>query len=188
VDPNHSSLTFRVNHLGLSNYVARFTHYQVHLDLHTDNLANSTVSAQIDPASIRTDFSGDYHAMVKDSPYNGFDEDLTRNPKFFNHAAFPTVRFQSRHLSSTGPGKLKIVGDLTMLGQTHPVTLSATLVGSTAKHPFSGDPAVGFSATGSFKRSEFGMTFLTQPPLIVSDSVTIQFEGEFHQTPAPHAN
>jgi polyisoprenoid-binding protein YceI len=185
LDPNHSSLYFRVNHLQLSNYVARFTRCRVTLDLHPDNLAGSSVTAVIDPASIRTDFSGDYHAAVKDSPYNDFDEDLARNPRFFNVDKFPEATFRSRQVSSTGPASLRIVGDLTMLGQTHPVTLSATLVGSTAQHPFAGGPAVGFSATGSFKRSDFGMTWLTQPPLPVGDTVTIQFEGEFRKSAAP---
>lgn len=71
-------------------------------------------------------------------------------------------------------------------GRTQPVTLEATLVGSSAKHPFAGVGAIGFSAHGTFRRSAFGINHLLQPPL-VGDTVTIRFEGEFQQAVAPAA-
>jgi polyisoprenoid-binding protein YceI len=182
LDPTHSSLSFSVNHLGLSNYVARFTGYQVTLDLDPANLPASSLVATINPASIRTDYSGDYRAAVKDSKFQSWDEDLAQSDKFFNASQHPKIEFRSTRVEQMAPGVLSIAGDLSLRGQTRPVTLSATLVGSTAVHPFTGKGGViGFSASGSFKRSEFGMDYLLKPPL-VGDTVTIQFEGEFGQT------
>lgn len=184
MDPNHSSMSFKVSHLGLSNYVARFAKFDVKLQLDPANLAASTVSATIDPASVRTDYPGDYKAGHKESPFNTWDEDLAKSDKFFNSAQHPQIEFRSTRIDPTGPGSAKITGDLTMRGQTHPVTLDARLVGSAAKHPFTGVGALGFSASGTFLRSAFGMNHLLSPPL-VGDSVTIQFEGEFAQVVAP---
>jgi polyisoprenoid-binding protein YceI len=185
IDPNHSSLSFSVNHLGLSNYVVRFTSYKVLLQYDPAQPQKSSVTATIDPVSIRTDYPADYKASHADSKFASWDEELAHSDKFFNAGKFPEIIFRSTQVRASRPGALQIVGDLTLLGQTHPVELDATVVGSTANHPMqAGLGAVGFSARGSFMRSTFGMTYLLAPPLI-SDAVTIQFEGEFNQVKNP---
>lgn len=184
LDPAHASLSFSVGHLGLSNYVARFTQYSVALDLDPANLSASSVVAIIDAASIRTDYPGDYRAGHKDSPYATWDEDLAKSPKFFNAAQHPKIEFRSTAVTQSADGALRIEGTLSLLGQTHPLTLDAKVVGAAAAHPFMPRGAIGFSAQGSFDRSQFGMTHLLKPPL-VGDQVTVSFEGEMHQVVAP---
>lgn len=185
LDPYHSNLSFKVMHLGLAPYVARFTKVDATLDLDPANLAASKVSATIDPASVRTDFSGDYAATHKGSPYKTFDEALAKDVKFFNAAQFAQITFQSTGVKVTGNNRMQITGDLTLLGKTQPVTLDATVTGSMAQHPWTKAGAVGFSATGTFKRAPFGMDQLLQ---FVSDDVTIEFNGEFHQPPSAPAS
>ena len=180
IDPYHSSLSFSVTHIGLANYVMRFTDFSAVLQLNTDNLSDSSIELTIDPSSITTDFDGDYKSTHKQSPFNTWDEDLAQSPKFLNAGEHPHITFSSTSVEANTDGSLTVVGDLTLLGQTHPVTLAARLVGDVEKHPFFGFGALGFSATGTFKRSQFGMTHLTQPPL-VGDDVAVSFEGEFHQ-------
>lgn len=179
-DPYHSSLSFSVSHIGLANYVMRFTDFKAILKLDSQNLSESSVTFDIDPTSITTDFDGDYQATHKQSPYKTWEEDLAQSPKFLNAAEHPRITFSSTSVTANPDGTLTVVGDLTLLGQTHPVTLTASVVGDVEKHPFFGFGALGFSAQGTFKRTDFGMTHLTQPPL-VGDEVTLQFEGEFHQ-------
>ncbi|WP_372796608.1 YceI family protein [Litorivivens sp.] len=179
-DPYHSSLNFSVTHIGLSNYVMRFTDFEVSADIQPDNLTASSLRVEIDPSSIATDYDGDYVATHKQSPYKSWEEDLSQSPKFLNVQEHPQITYQSTSITPTGDGKLKIDGKLTLLGQTHPVTLTAELVGQVAQHPFFGFGALGFSVSGTFERSKFGMTHLTNPPLI-SDTVTVLFEGELHQ-------
>mgnify|MGYP000318384482 FL=1 len=179
-DPYHSSLSFSVTHIGLANYVMRFTDFSAVLQLDADKPADSTIELTINPASITTDFDGDYKSTHKQSPFNTWDEDLAQSPKFLNAGEHPHITFSSTSVEANTDGSLTVVGDLTLLGQTHPVTLAARLVGDVEKHPFFGFGALGFSATGTFKRSQFGMTHLTQPPL-VGDDVAVSFEGEFHQ-------
>lgn len=188
LDPTHSSLSFSVNHVGLSNYVARFTRYQVTLDLDPENPAGSSVVATIDPTSIRTDYSADYRALHPDSKFQTWDEDLAQSDLFFDASRHPQIEFRSTRVEQTVPGVLQIAGDLALLGQTHPVTLEATLVGSSPTHPFyGGGGAIGFSAKGALERSAFGMNHLLKPPL-VGDTVTIAFEGEFQQAQAATPN
>lgn len=180
LDPYHTSLSFSVTHLGVSNYVMRFTDYDASLDLDPENPAASSVSVEIDPTSITTDFDGDYKGSHPDSPYESWEQDLARSPNFLNAGKYPSITFQSTDISRGDDGKLSITGDLTLLGQTRPVTLEASLVDAVPQHPMLGVAALGFSATGTFQRSDFGMTHLVEPPL-VGDTVTLRFEGEFHQ-------
>jgi polyisoprenoid-binding protein YceI len=186
LDPNHASVTWKVVHFGLSNYTARFTKFDASLSLDPEKLGNSSVTATIDVNSVETDFPGDFMASHKDSPYKTFDERVAR--EFLKADASPTITFKSTKVEVKGKGKdkLKVVGDLTLNGQTHPVTMDAAVVGSIGKHPFTGRGAVGFTATTTFKRSEWGIS--GGIPMI-SDEVTVTFEGEFNQAapqePAP---
>jgi polyisoprenoid-binding protein YceI len=176
-DPYHSSLTFKILHFGLSNYTARFTNFDATINLDTAKIASSSVTVNIDPTSVRTDFSGNFKAMVKDSPYNTFDELIARDGKYLNADKFSTITFKSTKVEQASE-TLKVTGDLTFLGVTKPVTMLGSVVGAMGKHPFTGKGVVGFSATGTLKRSEWGMVG-TQAYL--GDDVTIIFEGEFNQ-------
>jgi polyisoprenoid-binding protein YceI len=176
-DPYHSSLTFKIDHMGLSHYTARFIRFDATLDFDPAKLASSSVTFNIDPTSVRTDFSGDFKAGHKDSPYKSFDEEITRGDKFLNADKFGTITFKSNKVVQAGQ-TLKVTGELTFLGVTKPVTLLGSVVGSMEKHPFTGKGVVGFSATGTVKRSDWGMIG-TQA--FLGDDVTIIFEGEFDQ-------
>jgi polyisoprenoid-binding protein YceI len=185
LDPNHTSLTFKLQHMGLADYVMRFMKYDVQLTLDPAKPENSSVSVTIDPTSVRTDYQGDFKATHKDSPYNSFEERIAREEKFLNSDKFPTITFKSTKVEKAGDA-FKITGDLSFLGQTRPLTLEATVSGSHAQHPFTKRGAVGFAATGTFKRSEWGQTGTQQ---FLGDVVTIEFNGEFQQAepqePAP---
>ncbi|CAG0942440.1 Protein YceI [Gammaproteobacteria bacterium] len=183
LDPDHATLEFRVGHMGLANYVARFTRFKASLQLDPASLAASSIEVTVDPTSIRTDYAGDYKAAVPGTPYASFDEALAQSPKFFDAGQHPQIGFRSSMVEETAPGQLRVTGDLSLLGKTLPVTLDVAVVGSVAAHPFLGRGAIGFSATGTFDRSAFGMTELLKPAL-VSDAVAIRFDGEFHQDAA----
>lgn len=177
LDPYHSNLTAKVMHLGLAPYAVRFNRVDATLKLDPAKLANSTLTVTIDPASVETDFSGDYAASHKGTPYKTFDEALAQDGKYFNAGKFPSIAFKSTSVKQGRDG-LKVTGDLSFLGQTHPVTLDVAVTGSTEKHPFTQKGAVGFSATGKFTRSVWGMTGTQQ---FLGDEVTLTFDGEFHQ-------
>lgn len=185
LDPNHATLSFKVRHLGLADYHARFTKFDATIDFDPQNLERSSVVATIDPRSVRTDYAGDYKATHEDSPYGSWEEALARDARFFRADEFPQITFKSTQVEAHDGG-LRVTGDLTFLGQTHPVTLQARLTGSMDKHPFTGRGALGFSATTEFNRSTWGMTGTQQ---YLGDAVAITFDAEFNQAapeePAP---
>lgn len=178
LDKGHASVLVRVKHMGLSNYTLRFTDFDATLNFNPSTPAASSVTATLNPASIETDYPGDYKATHKGSPYRSWDEDVAKNPKWLDSAAHRAITFTSTGLTMTGARTGKLTGDLAFRGVTKPVTLDVTFNGDTVI-PWLGDKnAIGFSAKGSFNRSEFGMDNLLQA---VSDNVEIVIEAEFHQ-------
>ena len=168
-DPTHTSLTWKIGHLGLSDYTARVSDVSISLDFDAENIAASSVTATIDPATFDTGYPG----TDKD-----FDAEIA-SPMIMNAEAFPTITFSSTGITQTSPTTADIAGDLTLMGVTRPVTLQATYKGSTASHPFVQVPAIGFSARTVIDRTEFGSTFLSGSGL--ADEVEIIIQAEMIQ-------
>lgn len=168
VDKTHASLIWKVSHAGLSNYTARFKSYDAEINFDPADITKSSVTAKIDPATLETDYVA---TAEKD-----FNKNLITKEEWFNAGKFPEITFKSTKIEVTGENTGKIHGDLTFLGVTKPVTLDATFNGAYALQPFSKKPAMGFSATGSLNRSDFGMS--TYVPMI-GDKVDIIIEAEF---------
>jgi polyisoprenoid-binding protein YceI len=168
LDATHASLTWKVSHLGLSNYTARFTDFDATVTLDPKDVTQSTVTATVNPASVETDYP---NAEKKD-----FDAKLAKGKNWFNSAEFPEITFTSNAINVTGENTADITGELTFLGITKPVTLHTTLNGAMLEQPFAKKPALGFSATATLQRSEWG--FSTYVPNI-GDKVTLQIEAEF---------
>ena len=179
VDLNHASLSFSALHLGLAPYTAHFRDYQAQLDLQPEEITKSSIRVTVNPLSIATGYVGDYKATHADSKFSSWEEDLARSDRFLMADQHPDIHFTSSAVREDGRGGLIIDGQLHLRGQSHPLQLQAQISGSTAKHMFSKKGAIGFTAQGQFKRSEYGMNFM-QGPGLLGDEVTIRFEGEFH--------
>jgi len=89
------------------------------------------------------------------------------------------MKFVSTKVTPGPKQALLIEGNLTLHGVTKPLTLNATL-NKVGANPFDHKPTLGFSATGSLKRSDFGMS--TYLPMI-GDVVTIAIDAEFNRKP-----
>ncbi len=96
---------------------------------------------------------------------------------FMNTVEYPEITFTATNIEVTGENTAEITGDLTIAGQTHPLTLSTTL-NQAANHPMAGTPALGITATGTLMRSQWGNEGLLGP---ISDEVTIEIQAEFMQ-------
>lgn len=179
LDKNHASLVFRVKHLGLSNYTARFTDLDATLNFDPANPAAMSVTATVNPASIKTDFPGDFKGTHPQSKFKTWDEELARNPDWLASDANKEITFKSTSVETTGARTAKVTGDLTFRGVTAPVTLDVTFNGELSPHPFlNGRSAVGFSAVGTLSRGAFGVTNLAD---FIGDDVSFVIETEFHQ-------
>lgn len=165
VDKSHVSLNWKIRHLGLSDYTARFTSIDATIKLDPKDVTKSSVTVTIDPKSVKTDF-----------PFpEKEDFDKVIGEKFLQAGQYPTITFQSTGLTATGAKTGKLTGNLTFLGVTKPVTLDVTLNGAMV-HPMRKTPVLGFSAVGTFKRSDFGMTVLQGP---LGDDIKLLIEAEF---------
>lgn len=165
LEKEHASLIFRVKHLGLSYYTARFTDFDIALAFDPKAPATSHVKAIINPLSVRTDNPTD-HGWDK-----RIGEDLMRG------ADFPQIVFDSTTIATTGDTTGKVSGALTFMGVTSPVTLDVTYNGSMDSAAlYAGRPAIGFSARGKLNRSTFGSTRYNT---FVGDEVEVIIEAEF---------
>ena len=142
VDPLHTTTTFSVSHLGLSQQRGSFgrTTGTVTLDR---TAKNGSIDVAIDAASV-----------TSGSPSR---ETLLKSEDYFNVAQFPMITFKSTSLKFDGDRLVAADGELTMRGVTKPVTLSVADF-KCAIHPATKKPACGAEVTASVKRSEFGMT------------------------------
>lgn len=176
LDPLHSTLIARLNHLSFSQYTVLFTKFDAKMQLDPANLSATTLEVSIDPRSI-----------ALPAPPTGFKDELL-GADWLDAGRFATVTFKSTAVQPTGPDTATITGDLTLRGVTKPVTLQAKFNGG--YRGFAMDPAAraGFSAQGSFKRSDFGIAYGIPAPdstMGVGDEVQIIVETEFTGPPLP---
>ena len=174
LDKSHATLVFRVSHLGFSRYTAAFADFDAKLRFDQSNAGVSAVEATIDPKS-----------LTLPAPPAGFLAELT-GPQWLNAATYPSITFKSTKIETTGPDTGKVTGDLTLHGVTKPVTLDVTYNGGYAGHPMDPHARVGFSAKGTFKRSDFGIAYGVPAPgttMGVGDEVEVTIEAEFSGPP-----
>ena len=162
VDKTHASLIARVQHMGLAAYTMRFTGFEASYSWDPKSPQTAQVQAVIQAASLDTG----------EPKFNGeFAE------KFLDAKANPAIKFVSTSIVQASPGKGTMTGDLTFRGVTKPVTLHVVFDGFRSGM---GGQRSGFSAKGVIKRSDFGSTFLLNPPLaMVGDEVELILELEF---------
>ena len=174
LDKMHASLLFRVSHLGFSNYTASFERFEVQLHFDPNNLGASSVNVSIDPTSLR---------LI--NPPTGFTEELL-NTQWLDAKQFPTMTYRSTKVEATTANNLRITGDLTLHGVTHPVVLDAVFNGGYAGFQMDPHARIGFSAQGTLKRSEFGVAYgipAAGSTMGVSDDVDVIIEAELSGPP-----
>ncbi len=145
LDPAHTYITFFVSHIGYSDMPGMFLESSGSFtyDEESQELKNATVTVKTD--SVFTN-------------HDKRDEHL-RGADFLNTSEFPEMTFAATKADKISESEGKITGDLTLLGVTKPITLDVKL-NKAGNYPFGdGHYAVGIDATGSFKRSDFGMSY-----------------------------
>ncbi len=159
-DTVHTQILFRVSHQGFSTSTGAFVDFKGGFTYDESHPEKSSVNVVIDVDSLD----------LNDDTWN----EHVLGDKWFNVAEYPTMTFASTQVVPTGENTLDIIGDLTLLGYSKPVTLKA-VVNKVGKQM--GIPKAGFSATTSIDRTEWGMT--TYAPLIGANvDIIIEVEGE----------
>ena len=160
LDPSHTVVLAQWNHFGFSNPSASFSDVDGTLVYDAANVGKSSVQVTL-PLSGLDGFS------------TKFNEHL-RSADFFDATAFPNATFKSTKVEAAGEGKLKVTGDLTIKDVTRPVVLDVTL-NKAGDHPMAKVPAIGFDATATISRTEFGVGAYVPN---VSDKVTLRITTE----------
>ncbi|EPL1527679.1 YceI family protein [Acinetobacter baumannii] len=160
IDPTHTATVFSWNHFGFSTPSANFSDIQGVIKVDNAKPANSSVNVTIPLSSVNTNVP----ALDKE-----FQEEA-----WFNAAKYPNITFKSTKVETKDKKHFKITGDLTVKGITKPVVLDAVL-NKQGEHPMAKVPAIGFNATTSFNRSDFGLGNYVPN---VGDKITVNITTE----------
>jgi polyisoprenoid-binding protein YceI len=166
LDASHTSVTFSVRHLMISNVRGEFQKVSGSGSYDPSRPSATHIEATIDVASIST------REPQRDAHLKSAD--------FFDVEKYPTITFVSKRASAKAGGDLEVVGDLTIHGTTREVTLAVADVTPEHKDPW-GKTRIGATASTKIKRSDFGMTWnaaLEAGGVLVGDEVKIQLEVE----------
>lgn len=167
IDPFHTFPNFEVNHLGMSNMRGQFGKTTGKFSI--DHAAKTgTLEITVQTTSLTTG-DGD-----KGTRQRSRDEHL-RSPDFFNVAEFPTMSYKTTSVKFNGDNPGTIEGNLTLLGVTKPLSLHIENWKCGA-NPMSKKEMCGGNASGTLKRTDFGMKFGV--PAIGDDlKLWIEIEG-----------
>lgn len=167
IDSLHSFPNFGIDHFGVSTIWGRFDKMSGGFTI--DRAAKkAAVELVIETASVTT---GDSERGQRPRTR---DEHL-RQADFFNVAEFPRMTYKSTNVKFSGDNPSEIEGQLTLLGVTKPVTIKVDRW-TCKDHPMNKKPMCGGNASGSFKRTDFGMKFGV-PALGDEIRLMINFEG-----------
>ena len=151
LDPTHTDVLAQWSHFGYSNPSAHFGNVDGTLVYDAADVTKSSVQVTL--------------------PLSGLNSFT---------AKFPNATFKSTSVAAAGTNKLTVTGDLTIKDITKPVTLDVTLNGA-GEHPMKKVPAIGFDATATIKRSDFGVGAYAPN---VSDEVKLRITTEATQAKA----
>jgi len=171
IDPEHLSVGFLVDHVGYAKVLGMFLEGEGAYTFDEDTGELSDLQVVINTESVYTN-------------HQKRDQHL-RSPDFLNSAEFPRMAFMASSAEPSGERHYAIAGELELLGTRRPVSLQATW-NKSGQYPFGGGLlraapyGMGVSLRGSFRRSEFGMSYGVDNGW-VGDEVELIIEFEAHR-------
>lgn len=168
-DPAHSEIGFKVRHMMFSKVSGLFEDWEGDFQFDPENPADTAATVDIDVASVNT--------------RNEDRDNHLRSGDFFDVENHPKIHFESTDVTHEKDSKLTIVGNLTIRGTTQAVSLDVDYHGK-AIDPW-GNDRVGFSATTTLNRKDFGLTWnqaLEAGGVLVGDKVEVELQVQ--ATPA----
>jgi polyisoprenoid-binding protein YceI len=142
LDPVHTQLHLRVDHLGFTQAMGMLSIGGGELEFDPADWSSAHVDVRIKLDSL----------YLGDAKW----QDTVKSWQFFNVKRWPEARFVSRSVEKTGDSKGTVHGELTLHGKTQPLDLAITL-NKVGNDRYTFHHTAGFSATATFKRSAFGM-------------------------------
>lgn len=160
VDESHAFAVFKVMHLGIAPAYGQFVKVGGSLDFDPANPGATKLTIEIAADSV---FTG-----------NKKRDDHLKNADFFDAKQFPKLTFQSTAWKKTGDGTYEVTGNLTLRGQTKPVTVTVKQTGM-GKDPW-GNERVGMTADFTIDRMDYGIAYM---PDGLGKQVDLMLSAEF---------
>jgi polyisoprenoid-binding protein YceI len=163
-DASHSEIGFRVKHLMITNVKGSFSDFEVNVVTDEEDFGNAEISFSAKTASVNTG--------------NEQRDGHLRSSDFFDAENHPTMSFKSTSTNGfDGSSDFQLLGDLSLHGQVHPVTLDVEY-GGVAKDPW-GNIKAGFTLTGKINRKHWGLVWNAPTEaggLLVSEEVRLHID------------
>lgn len=154
VDPVHSFVTFRVQHLQVSYAYGRFNEPQEKLTIDESDPSKSSMEFTLQVDKVDTGNAGrDAHLKKSD---------------FFSAAEFPEITFKSTAIKKIDDKTWEVTGDLSLHGVTKPLTVQVKRIGTGPG--MKGETRTGLETMFTIKRSDFGMNFMIPQ---IGDEITL---------------
>jgi polyisoprenoid-binding protein YceI len=174
VDLAHSSIEFKVRHLGLSSVRGRFRGFAVTLQAGPD-LDSTSVLVEVDLGSIDTG-NPDRDAHLRSTDFLAVDR-------------APTMVFTSTRIAQVANLSYEVVGDLELRSRTSELSLDVWWEG-TEIYPPDGTTHAGFSARGSLSRAAHGIDFnvpMGTGRFVIGDRVDLEIDLQLQHEAVPIA-
>lgn len=165
LDASHSVVEFSVKHLMIAKVRGTFHQFDAKIEADITDLSSAKIEVNIDLASVDT--------------RNADRDNHLKSADFFDVENTPTLNFVVASITATGDDEYDVVGNVTLHGVTKQETFKLTFEGASTD-PW-GNEKAGFSATGTIKRSEYGLTYnaaLETGGVLIGDDVKVNIEIE----------
>ncbi len=160
VDPSHLSIVFSADHIGYGSVWGMFLRAEGSFTYDEATQDLSDLVFTVDATSVFTnDDARDGHL---------------RSADFLAAEASPEARFVMTGAEKATETTGRIMGDLTLRGETKPVTLDVTL-NKIGAYPFGPNYVLGVTVETTLKRSDFGSTYAID---LVADEIPLVIELE----------
>jgi polyisoprenoid-binding protein YceI len=165
LDPYHTQVEFSAKHLGMMTVRGYFDEVSAVADIDPANPEAASVEVTISTASVRTN--------------NGVRDNDLRSSNFLEVDKYPLITFKSTGVRTAGPDHYTLNGDLTIKGNTRPVSLDVTRYGEFNDPGMMGH-RISYGAQTKINRKDFGLSFnaILDGRLVVSEEIQITIEGE----------
>lgn len=163
LDPDHSVVLFKVDHMGFSTFVGRFNRFDARLNYDAEQVEKSTLEAVVDMASVDVNNAKFQRALA--------------GRFWFNTEVYPQAFFKTQAATVVADNILLFQGELSFLGVTQPLELRVQVNGA-ANNILTGKYTLGFSASSVFQRSAFGLDRYVPS---VGDDITLEIHAEFQR-------
>ena len=168
LDTDHAALLFKINHLGFSTFIGRFTEFDATLDFDPENIEASSAEVIVDMSSI-------------DVNLPEFEEEL-RGENWLNVEAYPQAIYRTTSLvEEIDENSFVFAGDLTFHGTTAPVNLRVDFNGG-GRNFLTRSYTLGFEGSATFLRSDFGADRFTN--FGIGDEIELEIHVEFQEAEA----